>query len=84
MICLLRRSRMTAAEIDHNLKLPRSTVMSILQRIGLGKLAIIEPKVSIRRYERKQPGDMIHLDIKKLARFDQSGNRVKHTPGGWR
>lgn len=76
VICSLRHCRMTAAEIAGKLGQPRSTVASLLRRIGLGRLAALDPKLPVRRYERAKPGDMIHLDIKKLARFDRPGHRV--------
>jgi hypothetical protein len=55
--------------------LARSTVELILRRLGLGQLSALEPKVLIVRYERAAPGEMIHLDIKKLGRFRRDGTR---------
>jgi transposase InsO family protein len=72
----LRRQRMTGPAIARTLGMARSTVGLILRRIGLGKLAALEPKVPIVRYERSHPGEMIHLDIKKLGRFDVAGHRA--------
>ena len=67
---------MTGPAIARALGMARSTVGLILRRIGLGKLAALEPKVPIVRYERSRPGEMIHLDIKKLGRFDVAGHRA--------
>ena len=61
------------------LDLPRSTVSLALKRLGLNHLSRLTPPEPIRRYERKRPGDLIHLDIKKLGRFLKPGNRVT----GW-
>ena len=76
MILRLRHCRLTAAEIACRLGLARSTVAAELARLGLGQLAALEPKAPIRRYERRRPGDLVHLDIKRLARFDKPGHRV--------
>ena len=54
----------------------RSTVGLVLRRLGLGRLTALEPKVPVIRYERSLPGEMIHLDIKKLGRFETAGHRV--------
>ena len=72
----LRRRRMTGPAIAQALGLARSTVGAILRRLGLGKLSALEPKVPIIRYERAAPGEMIHLDIKKLGKFNVEGHRV--------
>jgi transposase InsO family protein len=72
----LRRQRMTGPAIAGMLGMARSTVGLILRRIGLGKLAALDPKVPVVRYERAAPGEMIHLDIKKLGRFDVAGHRA--------
>jgi transposase InsO family protein len=72
----LRRQRMTGPAIAAALGMARSTVGAILRRLGLGKLKALEPKPEVIRYERAAPGEMIHLDIKKLGRFDVAGHRV--------
>lgn len=72
----LRRQRMTGPAIAFTLGLPRSTVGAVLRRLGLGRLANLDPKPAVVRYERSLPGEMIHLDIKKLGRFDVEGHRV--------
>lgn len=72
----MRRQRMTGPLIARRLGMARSTVGLVLRRLGLGKLKMLEPKVAIVRYERSQPGELIHLDIKKLNRFWTEGHRV--------
>ena len=67
MITALRRLRMTAAEIAAALKMPLSTVSAVLTRIGLGKLSRLEPAEPANRYERKRPGELLHIDVKKLG-----------------
>jgi len=68
VIAKLRRLRMTAAEIAETLGMPLSTVSGILTRIGLGRLGRLglEPAV---RYQRARPGELVHIDVKKLARI---------------
>ena len=53
-----------------------STVSAVLRRIGLGKLSRLEPPEPANRYERKRPGELVHLDIKKLGRISGIGHRV--------
>jgi transposase InsO family protein len=72
----LRRQRMTGPKIARALGMAISTVGAVLRRLGLGKLANLDPKPEVIRYERAAPGEMIHLDIKKLGRFDIEGHRV--------
>jgi len=68
VIAKLRRLRMTAAEIAETLAMPLSTVSGILTRIGMGRLGRLglEPAV---RYERSRPGELVHVDVKKLGRI---------------
>jgi transposase InsO family protein len=75
VIVKLRRLRMTAAEIAETLQMPLSTVSGILTRIGMGRLGRLglEPAV---RYERSRPGELLHVDVKKLGRIDRPGDRV--------
>ena len=75
VIVKLRRLRMTAAEIAETLSMPLSTVSGILTRIGLGRLGRIglEPAV---RYERSRPGELVHVDVKKLGRIAGVGHRI--------
>jgi transposase InsO family protein len=76
----LRRQRMTGPMIARALGMARSTVGLVLRRLGLGKLKALDPKVPVIRYERSAPGEMIHLDIKKLGRFRVAGHRVTGSP----
>jgi transposase InsO family protein len=69
----LRRLRMTAAEIAEILSLPLSTVSLWLKRIGLGKRSRLEPPEPPNRYERRHPGELVHVDIKRLARISARG-----------
>jgi transposase InsO family protein/transposase len=69
LIALLRRLRMTGAEIAMVLGMPHSTVSAVLARIGLGKLSRLEPPEPANRYERARPGELIHIDVKKLGRI---------------
>jgi transposase InsO family protein len=82
-IAALRRVRLTGAQIAEALSMPLSTVSGILTRIGLGKLSRLEPPEPPNRYERRHPGELIHVDVKKLGRIQGgAGHRVtgrKHT-----
>jgi transposase InsO family protein len=75
-ILALRRLRMTSTEIAELLGMPLSTVSVVLQREGLGKLSRLEPPEPPNRYERKRPGELIHIDVKKLGRILKPGHRV--------
>ncbi len=75
-IAALRRLRMTAAEIAELLSMPLSTTSAVLARIGLGKRSRLEPPEPPNRYERSAPGELVHVDVKKLARFHRPGHRV--------
>ena len=75
-IIALRRRRLVAWEIADRLGVPRSTVSRILRREGLGRLASLEPKQPVLRYERKRPGELLHLDTKKLGRIQGLGHRI--------
>jgi transposase InsO family protein len=77
MIDQLRRDyRMTAQEIGERLQLPRSTVAGHLARRGLGRLSRLAPSEPARRYNRTRAGELVHLDVKKLARFRRIGHRI--------
>src|SRR3954454_4432970 len=77
VVALLRRLRMTAAEIAFCLDMALSTVSAVLQRIGLGKLSRLEPPEPPNRYERRHPGELLHIDVKKLGRISGgAGHRV--------
>jgi transposase InsO family protein len=77
----LRRLRMTAAEIAECLKMPMSTVSSVLLRIGLGKRSSLEPFEPPNRYERRHPGELLHVDIKKLGMIGRVGHRITGNKG---
>jgi transposase InsO family protein len=83
VIAALRRLRMTGPEIAEVLDMPLSTVSGVLTRIGLGKLGRLglEPAV---RYERQRPGELVHIDVKKLGRIARPGHRVlgRQSAGG--
>jgi transposase InsO family protein len=76
VIAALRRLRMTGAEIAETLGMPPSTVSGILTRIGLGKLWRLEPLEPPNRYEKRRPGELVHIDVKKLGRIGRPGHRV--------
>jgi transposase InsO family protein len=72
----LRKLRMTATEIAEALGMALSTVSLWLKRIGLGKRSRLEPPEPPNRYERQRPGELVHVDVKKLGRFGVAGKRV--------
>ena len=72
----LRRQRHTGKQIAAEAGVSPATVSRILRRLGLNRMRDLEPAEPVRRYERAHPGDMIHLDIKKLGRFDRVGHRI--------
>jgi transposase InsO family protein len=72
----LRRRRMTGPAIARQLGRPVSTVGAVLRRRGLGRLAALDPKPPIQRYQRERPGELIHIDTKKLGRIDGIGHRI--------
>ena len=72
----LRRQRYTGKQIAAEVGISPATVSRILRRLGLNRLAALEPAEPIRRYEREHPGELIHLDIKKLGRIGSVGHRI--------
>jgi leucine-zipper of insertion element IS481 len=75
-IAALRRVRMTGPEIAECLGMALSTVSVVLRRIGLGKLSRLEPPEPANRYERANPGELIHIDVKRLVRIQHgAGHR---------
>jgi transposase InsO family protein len=82
-IAALRRLRFTGPEIAETLGMPLSTVSGILTRIGMGRLGrlSLEP---VERYERARPGELIHIDVKKLGRIARPGHRMlgRQSAGG--
>jgi transposase len=85
VIVALRQLRMTAAEIAETLAMPLSTVSAILKRRGLGRLGRLGLEQPVR-YERSRPGELVHIDVKKLGRIEGgAGKRVGgRTPGRYR
>ena len=82
VIAALRRVRFTGPEIADVLDMSLSTVSGILSRIGMGKLGRLglEPAV---RYERERPGELIHIDIKRLGKIQRgAGARITGWPTG--
>jgi transposase InsO family protein len=73
---VLRRLRMTAAQIAEVLGLALSTVSLWLKRIGLGKRSRLAPPEPPNRYERRHPGELVHVDIKQLGRVRGAGHRI--------
>jgi len=71
-----RRQRWTGTQIAMAVGLSKATVFRILGRLGMNRLKALDPVEPVRRYERSAPGEMIHIDIKKLGRFDKPGHRV--------
>jgi transposase InsO family protein len=82
-IAALRRLRLTGPEIAEVLGMATSTVSAVLKRIGLGRLSRLEPAEPIRRYERHRPGELIHIDVKKLGRIGPHGAGHKMLGRGW-
>jgi|SRR5437588_2080990 len=72
-IAALRKVRLTGEEIAQALVMPTTTVQGILTRIGLGKRSALEPPEPANRYERRHPGELIHIDVKKLGRIGPKG-----------
>jgi transposase InsO family protein len=72
----LRRRRWTSPWIAHALGLPVSTVVVTLRRLGLNRLRALEPREPVVRYERARPGELVHVDTKRLARIAGIGHRI--------
>ena len=84
----LRRQRWTGEQIARETGVSKATVFRVLRRLGLNRLKALEPAEPIRRYEREHPGELLHIDTKKLGKIDGIGHRItgdrrgrKH--GGW-
>jgi len=75
-IAELRRQRWTGKQIAATVGVSPATVSRVLKRLGLNKLKALDPVQPIRRYQRQNPGEMIHIDIKKLGRFERVGHRI--------
>ena len=72
----LRRQRHTGKQIAAEVGVSAATVSRILRRLGLNRLSALEPVEPIRRYQRENPGELIHIDIKKLGKFNRIGHRI--------
>lgn len=90
VIVLLRRTGMTGPQIARDLRRPRSTVARVLRRAGLERLSKLHPPEHPNRYEHRRPGELLHLDIKKLGRIKgKLGHRITgryretHRKAGW-
>jgi len=75
-IAALRRQRLCGKQIAATLGVSPATVSRVLKRLGLSRLRDLEPPEPVRRYEREHPGELIHIDIKKLGRFERVGHRI--------
>ncbi len=65
-----------ASQIAEEVGVSPATVSRILKRLGLNRLKALEPAEPVRRYDRQHPGELIHIDIKKLGRFERVGHRI--------
>jgi transposase InsO family protein len=72
----LRRLRRTGKQIAVEAKVSPATVSRVLRRLGLNRMRDLEPAEPERRYERETPGELLHIDIKKLGRFERVGHRI--------
>ena len=72
----LRRQRFTGQQIARETGVSPATVSRVLRRLGLSRMRDLEPAEPVRRYQRQRPGELIHIDIKKLGRFERVGHRI--------
>jgi transposase InsO family protein len=84
----LRRRRLTQARIATSIGVSESTVGRVLRRAGLSRLSALEPSEPVVRYEHEHPGDLLHIDTKKLGRIERMGKRIPGAPrtpvgAGW-
>ena len=75
-IAALQRLCFTGRQIAQDLGVSPATVSRVLRRLGLNRIAALEPAEPVRRYERERPGELIHIDIKKLGCFERTGHRI--------
>jgi transposase InsO family protein len=73
---VLRRQRLTGKAIAAQTAVSPATVSRVLKRLGLNRLGALEPADPPRRYQRERPGELIHIDIKKLGKFNRIGHRI--------
>ena len=77
MIVQLRQvDRLTCRQIAHRMKRSHSTVARVLKRAGLSRLGALDPPPPVIRYERERPGELLHIDVKKLGRIEGVGHRI--------
>jgi transposase InsO family protein len=79
----LRRARKTSVQIAATLELATSTVCAVLNRLGLNRLSRLEPPEPPNRYCRRHPGELIHIDVKKLGRFRRAGLPAHRRQAGY-
>ena len=72
----LRRQRLPGKQIANIVRVSAATVSRVLQRLGISKMKALEPAEPVRRYQREHPGELLHIDIKKLGRFHRVGHRI--------
>lgn len=72
----LRRKLFLQARIAAYMGVSKATVSRVLRRAGLSRLSDLQPKEPVQRYERQAPGELLHINIKKLGRFDRIGHRI--------
>jgi transposase InsO family protein len=77
-----RLERCTGRQIAAETSVSPATVSRVLKRLGLNRLEALDPPQPVRRYEREHPGELVHIDVKKLGRFDKPGHRVTGTRVG--
>ena len=75
-IAALRRQRWPGCRIAHSIGLSRATVSRVLRRLHLNRIRDLEPAPAVLRYEHAAPGDLLHLDIKRLVRIGRVGHRI--------
>jgi transposase InsO family protein len=75
-ICALRELRFSGTRIAEVLGMPERTVRAVLKRHGLSRLAVLDPREPANRYERPLPGELVHIDVKKLGRIEREGHRI--------
>ncbi len=75
-VIALRRQRLVGKQIAASLMLSPATVSRILRKARLSRARDLDPPEPVRRYEREHPGELIHIDIKKLGCFDRVGRRI--------
>jgi len=78
----LRRKLMLQAQIASYVGVSKATVSRVLRRAGLSRLSDLRPVEPVQRYERELPGELLHIDIKKLGRIERAGHRVTGTREG--